>query len=66
LAYFFSPEERGDMFLRNIVDFQRTKWRNIPEDRTLDENRSRQDGNEIEYETPAFALMLIFITVMLL
>jgi hypothetical protein len=31
---FFDPEDGGDIFVRNFLDFKRTTWR-IPEDRTL-------------------------------
>jgi hypothetical protein len=36
---FFDSEDGGDIFLRNIVDYQRTTWRYIPEDSTLRSNR---------------------------
>jgi hypothetical protein len=35
LGLIFDPEEVGDMFLRNVVDFQRITRRYIPEDRIL-------------------------------
>jgi hypothetical protein len=35
LGLFFDPEDGGNMFLRHVVDFERTTWRYIPGDRTL-------------------------------
>jgi hypothetical protein len=32
---FFGPEDGGDMFFRKSVDFQRSTWHCIPEDRGL-------------------------------
>jgi hypothetical protein len=39
LGLFFDHEDGGDMFLRNIFDFQRTTRSYIPEDRTLHKHR---------------------------
>jgi hypothetical protein len=35
LGLLFDPEYGNDMFLEMSVDFQRTTWRYVPEDRTL-------------------------------
>jgi hypothetical protein len=35
LGLFFDPENRSDMFLRNVGDFKWTTRRYIPEDRPL-------------------------------
>jgi hypothetical protein len=35
LGLFFYPEDEGDMFLRNVVDFQGITCRYIPKDRPL-------------------------------
>jgi hypothetical protein len=34
LDLFFAPEYGGNIFLRNVVNFKRTAWRYIPDDRT--------------------------------
>jgi hypothetical protein len=34
LGLFFHPEDGSDMFFETSIDFQRTAWRYIPEDRT--------------------------------
>jgi hypothetical protein len=39
LALLFGPENRGYIFLRNVVDFQRSTWRHIAEDRTIQFNQ---------------------------
>jgi hypothetical protein len=39
LGLFLEPENGGDMFLRNVVDIQRTTRRYIPEDSTLHNHR---------------------------
>jgi hypothetical protein len=39
LVLFLYPEYGGDMFLRNVIDFQRTTKCYIPEDRTLTNHR---------------------------
>jgi hypothetical protein len=39
LGLFFDPEDGGDMFLRNVFDFQRTTRYYIPEDSTLHNHR---------------------------
>jgi hypothetical protein len=36
---FFEPEDGGDMFLRNVVDFRCTTRRYIPQDSTLHNHR---------------------------
>jgi hypothetical protein len=36
---FFGPEAGGDIFLRNVVDFQQTTQHYIPEDNTLHNHR---------------------------
>jgi hypothetical protein len=36
---FIGPEDGGDMLLLNIVEFQQTTRRYIPEDRTLHNHR---------------------------
>jgi hypothetical protein len=35
----FRRKDESDMFLQNVVDFQRTSWHNIPEDITLRNHR---------------------------
>jgi hypothetical protein len=39
LTLFSDPEAEGNIFLRKSLDFQRTAWRYIPEDRTLHNHR---------------------------
>jgi hypothetical protein len=40
VGLFFDPKDRGNMFLRNVVDFQQATRRYIPENRTLHKIRS--------------------------
>jgi hypothetical protein len=62
---FFDPEDKGDMFLRNVGDAQRTTRRYIPGDGTLQQRKVSSNGvwsniyfslllrtNEVTNDTP--------------
>jgi hypothetical protein len=53
---FFEPEDRGDTFLGNAVDFQRTTRHHIPENKTLTLIlASALDGGDSSASAPASA-----------